>query len=85
MEIKKNGKLSVYYYNNLIELKENESLFKNLQIRLDNIGEYSPIKICPRSEEYHILLWNSGDKNKDLEKLNISLSKLGIENFNGKL
>ena len=83
MKIIKNKNITVYYYKNIEDLMKEESLLNKLQIRFDNL-ENAPLKVCPRSEEYHILLLDSGDKNNDLSKLNNNLSKLKIR-FDGEL
>lgn len=83
MEIIKDKNITVYYYKNVEDLMKEKNLLNKLQIRLDNINN-APVKVCPRSEENHILLLDSGDKNSDLKKLNGCLSKLNMR-FDGEL
>lgn len=85
MKITKDRNLIVYYYTDISDLIVEEKLFVSLQINLNYIGETIPIKICPRGKNnYHILLWNSGNKENDLKKLNNNLSKFNLE-FHGEL
>lgn len=87
MDIIKNGKTTIYYYRDLEDLLTERDLFNRLQINLcDFTGEKSPVRIHPieEKEEYHILLWNSGDKNSDVERLRKRLNIFKIE-FDGEL
>lgn len=76
----------VYYYKDFPDLLTKEEEFKKVQVQTDHhfFGSVNPVIVCPRDGETIILLWNSGDKNKDKENLVTKLGKLGID-FNGEL
>lgn len=85
MEIIKDRNKVVYYYKDFPDLLTKEKEFIELKLDIGHFfGSVNPIKVCPRGNEIHILLWNSGDRDRDEEKLVEALGKLGMD-FLGEL
>lgn len=80
-----NGISKVYYYETLEDLKKNEREFNDLKINLEHHEESTPCRICPRfvdgGEFNFILLHNTGDKERDLNKLNECLRIAKLPEF----
>jgi hypothetical protein len=84
MKIIENKNVKVYYYESKKDLITNEKEFRKLKINLEHYQEIFP-RICPRTVNgktiYFVLLYNTGDMKKDLEKLNKCLETFKLPEF----
>ena len=79
MRIAEKGNVKVYYYESKKDLMNYEKELRKLKIGLDHNIEFP--KICPIKESYIVLLHNTGDMKKDVEKLNKCLDVFKLQNF----